>query len=93
MKTSELTPMMNQFLDFKAKHPDFVILFRYGDFYDTYLNDAIIASKILGITLTKYSNGKSKTIEVAGFPHYALDTYLPKLISACRKVAICDELE
>ena len=76
----ELTPMMKQFLDLKAKHPDAVMLFRCGDFYETYSTDAIIAAEILGITLTKRANGKGKTIEMAGFPHHALDTYLPKLI-------------
>ena len=88
-----LTPMMKQFLDLKAKHPDAVMLFRCGDFYETYSTDAIIASEILGITLTKRANGKGKTIEMAGFPHHALDTYLPKLIRAGKRVAICDQLE
>lgn len=89
----ELTPMMKQFLDLKAKHPDAVMLFRCGDFYETYSTDAIIAAEILGITLTKRANGKGKTIEMAGFPHHALDTYLPKLIRAGKRVAICDQLE
>lgn len=89
----ELTPMMKQFLDLKAKHPDAVMLFRCGDFYETYSTDAVIASDILGITLTKRANGKGKTIEMAGFPHHALDTYLPKLIRAGKRVAICDQLE
>ncbi len=95
MKDEEivLTPMMKQFLDLKAKHPDAVMLFRCGDFYETYSTDAIIASEILGITLTKRANGKGKTIEMAGFPHHALDTYLPKLIRAGKRVAICDQLE
>ena len=88
-----LTPMMKQFLDLKAKHPDAVMLFRCGDFYETYSTDAIVASEILGITLTKRANGKGKTIEMAGFPHHALDTYLPKLIRAGKRVAICDQLE
>ena len=70
-----LTPMMKQFLDLKAQHPDAVMLFRCGDFYETYSTDAIVASEILGITLTKRANGKGKTIEMAGFPHHALDTY------------------
>ena len=88
-----LTPMMKQFLDLKAKHPDAVMLCRCGDFYETYSTDAIVASEILGITLTKRANGKGKTIEMAGFPHHALDTYLPKLIRAGKRVAICDQLE
>ena len=88
-----LTPMMKQFLDLKAKHPHAVMLFRCGDFYETYSTDAVVASEILGITLTKRANGKGKTIEMAGFPHHALDTYLPKLIRAGKRVAICDQLE
>ena len=88
-----LTPMMKQFLDLKAKHSDAVMLFRCGDFYETYSTDAIVAAEILGITLTKRANGKGKTIEMAGFPHHALDTYLPKLIRAGKRVAICDQLE
>ena len=88
-----LSPMMKQFLDLKAKHPDAVMLFRCGDFYETYSTDAVVASEILGITLTKRANGKGKTIEMAGFPHHALDTYLPKLIRAGKRVAICDQLE
>ena len=88
-----LTPMMKQFLDLKAKHPDAVMLFRCGDFYETYSTDAVVASEILGITLTKRANGKGKTIEMAGFPHHALDTYLPKLIRVGKRVAICDQLE
>lgn len=89
----ELTPMMKQFIELKAKHPDAVMLFRCGDFYETYSTDAIIAAEILGITQTKRANGKGKTIEMAGFPHHALDTYLPKLIRAGKRVAICDQLE
>ena len=88
-----LTPMMKQFLDLKAKHQDAVMLFRCGDFYETYSTDAIVAAEILGITLTKRANGKGKTIEMAGFPHHALDTYLPKLVRAGKRVAICDQLE
>ena len=88
-----LTPMMKQFLDLKAQYPDAIMLFRCGDFYETYSTDAVVASQILGITLTKRANGKEKTIEMAGFPHHALDTYLPKLIRAGRRVAICDQLE
>ena len=85
--------MMKQFFELKAKHPDAVMLFRCGDFYETYSTDAVVASEILGITLTKRANGKGKTIEMAGFPHHALDTYLPKLIRAGKRVAICDQLE
>ncbi len=88
-----LTPMMKQYFEFKAQHPDAVLLFRCGDFYETYSEDAIVASEILGITLTRRANGQAKTVEMAGFPHHALDTYLPKLIRAGRRVAICDQLE
>ncbi len=90
----ELTPMMKQFFDFKAKYPEAVLLFRCGDFYETYCEDAVTASRILGITLTKRNNGAGvKGDEMAGFPHHALDTYLPKLIRAGKRVAICDQLE
>ena len=89
-KDNELTPMMKQFFDLKAQHPDAVLLFRCGDFYETYCEDAVTASKILGITLTRRSNGGT---EMAGFPHHALDTYLPKLVRAGKRVAICDQLE
>ena len=92
-KDGELTPMMKQFFDFKAKYPEALLLFRCGDFYETYCEDAIIASRILGITLTHRSNGYNKGDEMAGFPHHALDTYLPKLIRAGKRVAICDQLE
>ena len=93
-KDKGLTPMMQQFFTLKAKHPDALMLFRCGDFYETYCEDAIAASKILGITLTKRNNGGSSgSTEMAGFPHHALDTYLPKLIRAGRRVAICDQLE
>lgn len=95
-KDTAVTPMMRQFYDLKAKHPDAVLLFRCGDFYETYCSDAIVASEILGITLTKRSNGKSdtaKSIEMAGFPFHALDNYLPKLVRAGKRVAICDQLE
>ena len=92
-KDNELTPMMKQFFDLKAKHPDAVLLFRCGDFYEPYCEDAITASKILGITLTRRNNGASAGSEMAGFPHHALDTYLPKLVRAGRRVAICDQLE
>ena len=89
----ELTPMMKQFFDFKAKYPEALLLFRCGDFYETYCDDAVIASQILGITLTHRNNGYNKGDEMAGFPHHALDTYLPKLIRAGKRVAICDQLE
>ena len=93
-KDNELTPMMKQFFSLKAKHPDALLLFRCGDFYETYCEDAIDASKILGITLTRRNNGgNTGTQEMAGFPYHALDTYLPKLIRAGRRVAICDQLE
>ncbi len=92
-KEGQLTPMMQQFFDLKKKHPDAILLFRCGDFYETYCDDAVIASRILGITLTKRNNGYNKGDEMAGFPHHALDTYLPKLIRAGKRVAICDQLE
>ena len=95
-KDDGLTPMMKQFFSFKAQHPDALLLFRCGDFYETYLQDAIDASRILGITLTRRSNGGQQggaPTEMAGFPHHALDTYLPKLVRAGRRVAICDQLE
>ncbi|MGM9800466.1 MAG: DNA mismatch repair protein MutS [Muribaculaceae bacterium] len=87
------TPLMKQYLEMKQKHPDAVLLFRVGDFYETFSEDAIAASEILGITLTKRANGYAQTVELAGFPHHALDTYLPKLIRAGRRVAICEQLE
>ena len=93
-KSGEMTPMMKQFFDFKAKYPEAVLLFRCGDFYETYCEDAVIAARILGITLTRRNNGAGvKGDEMAGFPHHALDTYLPKLIRAGKRVAICDQLE
>ncbi len=93
-KDKELTPMMRQFFELKAKHPDAILLFRCGDFYETYCDDAVEASKILGITLTRRNNGSAeKGSEMAGFPHHALDTYLPKLVRAGKRVAICDQLE
>jgi len=94
-KTEGLTPMMKQFFDLKEKNPDAILLFRCGDFYETYAQDAIEASQILGITLTRRNNNKEflTNQEMAGFPYHALDTYLPKLIRAGRRVAICDQLE
>ena len=88
-----LTPMMKQFFSMKAKHPEALMLFRCGDFYETYGEDAVIAAGILGITLTKRNNSAENSVEMAGFPHHALDTYLPKLIRAGKRVAICDQLE
>ena len=91
---AETTPMMKQFFDLKAKHPDALLLFRCGDFYETYGQDAVEASDILGITLTKRNNGREGEVTpMAGFPYHALDTYLPKLVRAGRRVAICDQLE
>lgn len=95
-KDDGLTPMMRQFYSFKEAHPDALLLFRCGDFYETYAEDAVEAAKILGITLTRRSNGKNANgaaCEMAGFPYHALDTYLPKLIRAGKRVAICDQLE
>jgi len=87
------TPMMKQYFEIKEKHPDAILLFRVGDFYETFSDDAIVASEILGITLTKRANGSAQFVELAGFPHHALDTYLPKLVRAGKRVAICDQLE
>ncbi len=87
------TPLMKQYLEFKAMHPDAILLFRVGDFYETFLEDAVMASEILGITLTKRANGSAQSVELAGFPHHALETYLPKLVRAGKRVAICDQLE
>lgn len=95
-KDAELTPMMKQFYDLKEKHPEAIMLFRCGDFYETYAQDAVTAAEILGITLTKRNNGRESSgtaCAMAGFPHHALDTYLPKLIRAGKRVAICDQLE
>lgn len=87
------TPLMKQYFEMKQKHPDAVLLFRVGDFYETFCDDAISASEILGITLTRRANGSAQSIELAGFPHHALDTYLPKLVRAGKRVAICEQLE
>lgn len=84
---------MLQYLEMKKKHPDAILLFRVGDFYETFSDDAIAASEILGITLTRRANGKAQSVELAGFPHHALDSYLPKLVRAGRRVAICEQLE
>src|SRR5512145_1346725 len=87
------TPLMKQYFAIKTKHPDAVLLFRVGDFYETFGEDAIRASEILGITLTRRANGAASFIELAGFPFHALDTYLPKLVRAGQRVAICEQLE
>lgn len=87
------TPLMLQYLEMKRKHPDAILLFRVGDFYETFSDDAIAASEILGITLTRRANGKAQSVELAGFPHHALDSYLPKLVRAGKRVAICEQLE
>jgi DNA mismatch repair protein MutS len=87
------TPLMKQYFEIKRKHPDAVLLFRVGDFYETFSEDAIKTAEILGITLTKRANGSASSVELAGFPHHALDTYLPKLVRAGQRVAICDQLE
>ena len=84
---------MKQHREIKAKYPDAVLLFRVGDFYETFAADAIIASRVLGITLTKRANGSASSIELAGFPHFSLETYLHKLVKAGYRVAICDQLE
>lgn len=87
------TPLMKQYFEMKGKHPDAVLLFRVGDFYETYSEDAVISAEILGITLTRRANGVAQHVEMAGFPHHALDTYLPKLVRAGKRVAICEQLE
>src|SRR5690349_204291 len=87
------TPLMQQHKAIKQKYPDAILLFRVGDFYETFGEDAIIASQVLGITLTKRNNGSAASNELAGFPHHALDTYLHKLVKAGYRVAICDQLE
>lgn len=89
----QTTPLYKQFEEMKKKHPDAILLFRVGDFYETFSKDAVAASEILGITLTRRANGKAAHIELAGFPHHALDTYLPKLVRAGKRVAICEQLE
>ena len=87
------TPLMKQYFDIKAKHPDAILLFRVGDFYEMYGEDAVIGAEILGIVQTKRANGVGQHVEMAGFPHHALDSYLPKLVRAGKRVAICDQLE
>src|SRR5689334_24652212 len=91
--TTADTPMMQQHRAIKQKYPDAILLFRVGDFYETFGEDAIVASQVLGITLTKRNNGAASSSELAGFPHHALDTYLHKLVKAGYRVAVCDQLE
>jgi DNA mismatch repair protein MutS len=93
MSKSADTPLMQQHRAIKQKYPDAILLFRVGDFYETFGNDAVIASSVLGITLTKRNNGAAASAELAGFPHHALETYLHKLVKAGHRVAICDQLE
>ena len=90
---STVTPLMKQYNTIKAKYPDALLLFRVGDFYETFGADAIKTSEILGIILTRRANGAAAYMELAGFPHHSLDTYLPKLVRAGYRVAICDQLE
>ena len=92
-KTSKITPLMKQYNDIKSKYPDTILLFRVGDFYETFGEDAILASKILGIVLTKRGAGSSSEVELAGFPHHSIENYLPKLVKAGNRVAVCDQLE
>ncbi|MFM9006279.1 MAG: DNA mismatch repair protein MutS, partial [Flavobacteriales bacterium] len=87
------TPLMKQYNSIKAKYPDALLLFRVGDFYETFGEDAVKASSILGIVLTKRKNGSAAFVELAGFPHHSLETYLPRLVRAGNRVAICDQLE
>ncbi len=92
-KTAEDTPLIKQFFSVKAQHPEAVLLYRVGDFYESYADDAVLTSKVLGLVLTRKSNGDKGYIEMAGFPHHAIDMYLPKLVRAGYKVAVCDQLE
>lgn len=91
-ESSSDSPLLKQYHEMKKKHPDAILLFRVGDFYETFSEDAVDASKILGICLTRRS-GRQGSVELAGFPHHALDTYLPKIVRAGRRVAICEQLE
>jgi len=93
MAAKEETPLMKQYNSIKTKYPDALLLFRVGDFYETFNEDAVKASKVLGIVLTKRSNGAASEMDLAGFPHHSLETYLPKLVRAGLRVAICDQLE
>jgi DNA mismatch repair protein MutS len=88
----KVTPLMQQYNRIKTKHPDTILLFRVGDFYETFGQDAIVASKVLDIILAKRGNGSASEIELAGFPHHSLDNYLPKLVRSGLKVAVCDQL-
>ena len=92
-KPAEDTPLIKQFCEVKAQHPEAVLLYRVGDFYESYSDDAVTASKVLGLVLTKKSNGDKGPVAMAGFPHHAIDSYLPKLVRAGYKVAVCDQLE
>ena len=93
MAKSNDTPLMRQYYAFKAKYPEAMLLYRVGDFYETYGEDAAKAAEILGIVLTRRSSAMAQSVELAGFPHHALDTYLPKLVRAGLKVAVCEQLE
>ena len=92
-KQVTITPLMKQYQEMKAKHPDAILLFRFGDFYEAFSDDAIAVSEICGCTLARRANGKASSIELAGFPNHALDTYLHKLVRAGKRVAICEQLE
>ena len=92
-KNVKETPLMRQYNEIKSKHPDAILLFRVGDFYETFGEDAICASKTLGIVLTKRANGKASNVDLAGFPYHSLDNYLPKLVNGGYKVAICEQVE
>lgn len=93
MKAGKETPLMGQYNKVKAKYPDAILLFRVGDFYETFSQDAVTTSKVLGIVLTRRANGSASHVELAGFPYHALDAYLPKLVKAGYRVAICEQLE
>ena len=92
-KAPEDTPLIKQFFAVKAQYPEAVLLYRVGDFYESYASDAVLISKVLGLVLTGKTNGEKGRIEMAGFPHHALESYLPKLVRAGYKVAVCDQLE
>jgi len=92
-KATKITPLMKQYNDIKFKYPNTVLLFRVGDFYETFGQDAVLASKVLGIVLTKRGAGSASETELAGFPHHSIENYLPKLVKAGHRVAICDQLE
>ena len=92
-KKAEDTPLIKQYFETKAQHPEALLLYRVGDFYELYSDDAVTASKVLGLVLTKKSNGDKGPVAMAGFPHHAIDNYIPKLIRSGFKVAVCDQLE